>query len=488
MVNKKLIFIFTLTFLAQSYLYPKEVSLSLEEISKLALENNLDIQIAKFDTYIARNNLLETTSIFDTFFSANLSYNQDKKDTASSLLGTKNLTNNYSLQITKKIPLGTELEISAYNQRNWSNSLFFSLNPHTEAGVSLSIKQSLAKNFFGLKDKANIKITKLDIENSEFSSLENIELSLAEIQKAYWELVLRYEELKIKQDMLEQARRLYEIYREKMKIGLAEEPDLLAAQANLALRENDVLEAKLLLRQAKNNLLYLLNITDKDIEIIPKDKLDVLPEEFDLYSELKKAVESRRDYKIVKNQVEIRDIDLAIKKNSLWPEIDLEASFTKNGISSHYKSSWSEVSNQDNSQVYIGLKISFPWEKRKEKAQYNKAKLEKAKTLILLKRLERLIFRQINNDVLKVNTLSEQVKTFKEVLKIEKEKLKKEEEKLNYGRSSSDIIIRFQEDVLNSSLMLANSLYAYKISLIDLEQDKDTLLSKYWGGVYEEIS
>ena len=78
--------------------------------------------------------------------------------------------------------------------------------------AEISITQELGKNIFGLADRADIKITKLDIENSEFTSLDSIEDSLSEAQKAYWKFVLKTEEVLIKQDMLKQAEKLYKIY------------------------------------------------------------------------------------------------------------------------------------------------------------------------------------------------------------------------------------------------------------------------------------
>jgi outer membrane protein TolC len=456
--------------------------LSLADITQLALKNNLDIQIAKFDAYIKKNDLLEVDSIFDTFFNANFSYEKDKKDVASTILGTKSLTNNYEVSISKKIPSGTTIELEAYNRRIWDNSPFSSLNPNTEANLRVNIIQPLAKNFFGLADRGDIKITKIDIQNSDFTSLDKIENSLALIQQAYWELVLRYEELKIKEDMLMKAEELYNIYRRKIRIGLVEEPDLLAAHANVALRKNDLLKAKMLLQEAKNNLLYLLNISDFKKDIVPLDELDTKVKTLNLYEELKEAVENRRDYKIVKNQIKAQDINITLKKNALWPEIDLEVSFVKNGINSNYKNAWEEITSQDNSEIYVGLKVSVPLERKKEKAQYNKAKLKRAKYLLLLKKIERLIFRDINNNVTLINTLANQVETNRKIVQLEERKLKAEEIRLKYGRSSSDIIIRFQEDLLQARLNLAESLFAYRIALINLDRSKNLLLSKYWKG------
>ncbi len=458
------------------------IYVSILDITKLALKNNLDIQIAKFDAYIERNSLLEAESIFDTFFNAQIDYTKNKLDTASVLLGTTSLTNDYSLGITKKNPFGTTLTLNAYNRRIWSNSSFYSLNPNTEANVEISLAQSLVKNFFGFSDRANIKITKINIANSDFSSLDSIEFSLSIVQKAYWEFVFRYKQWQIKKDMLKEAQNLYEIYKRKIKIGLVEKPDLLAAEANVLLRKNDVLNAEMLFKEAKNNLLYLLNITDVDKNILPLDSLDTTTENFNLYEQLKVAINKRRDYKIIKNQISASHLDMVLKRNALWPEVDLNVSFIKNGIDLNYKDAWREVSSESNYSWSVGVKVNFPLERRKEKADYNKAKLNEAKLLLLLKKTERIIFKEINDSITEVNILASRIKTLRNIVELQKRKLSAEETRLRYGRSSSDILIRYQNDVLNSRLLLTEMLFSYRIALVELARKKNTLLSQYWKG------
>ena len=460
----------------------KTMVVSFEEISKLALENNLDIQIAKFDTYIKRNELGTAKSIFDTFFSANISYDKNKEDTASTLLGTKSTAYDYSLEINKKLPSGTDLGITAYNRRSWTNSSFYTINPNTEANVGISLTQPLAKNFFGIADRGKIKITRLDIKNSEWSSLTDIENALFSAQQAYWELVFRYKEMRIREDMLKRAEELFSIYKDKIKKGLAEEPDLFAAHANVLQKKNELSQAKMRIQQAANNLLYLLNIADREIEVVPSEDLDIFVEKFNLYKELAQAVKSRRDYKIIKNRIKAEKINVALKKNSLWPEVDLEASFVRNGISGSPTDAWEKISGENHSHWYAGLKIQFSLEKRREHSEYNQAKLNKARLLILLKKIERLIFKEVNDNITALNTLANEVITNKKIVKLQEAKLNSEEKRLKYGRSSSDIIIRFQNDLLASRLNLAASLFSYRVARLNLKRKENVLLSEYWKG------
>jgi len=453
---------------------------SIDEISRIALENNLDIQMAKLDLYIEQEGNQIAQSIFDTFFTFYGSYLNDRKDTPSAVLGSENMTRIFGGKVAKKLPTGTDVEIDVYHQKNYTDSMFATLNPAHEAMAKVSLRQPLGKNFFGLRDRGEIKLTKLDIENFKWTSLSDIELHLAQVQEAYWRLVLAFNELEVRREMLKRAKRLYGAYEDKSEIGLAEEPAVVASRANVKVRESELLIAKLKVTEAQNNLLFLISEDDLTVTIKPKDSLMGEVHLYDFYRQMSEAVEGRRDYRRAKNMGERNKIDLAIKKNALWPQIDLEASFARNGIDTDPGDAWSEFNSEKHPEIFVGVTISTPLEMRKEKAQRNQAELEKEKYILFLKQIEHLIFKEINTIVASVNTYALEVETNEELVALQEAKLSAEEEILHYGRSSIDAIIRYQEDVLTAKLNFIHSLFNYRIAVINLETAKNSLLGRYW--------
>jgi len=456
--------------------------ISLDEASRLALENSLDIQIAKFDAYRARTSLENAKSIFDTFLSAETSYQNNSKRASTTIQDAQTVTNIYSIGFEKTFPEGSTLEVDLKDSRVSSNLSTTALKPYHEAAVEVSLTQSLGKNFFGLADRAEIKTTKIDIINSEYTSLTAIENILRNVQTTYWNLTFKNEELKIKSEMLEEAKKLLNIYKKEYERGLVESVDLLAAQANVGARENDVLLSQLEKEIAKNNLLFLLNESDTSIEIEPGDSLTITPHDVDMYKELKEALLYRRDYKIIANQLKSLDIDIAVKKNALWPEIDLEASFAKNGIKSTLQDSWKDISSENNSEVYVGISFKIPIENRLSKSELKEVKLHKEQLLLSLKRTERLILKEIHNKTKKINNLKSRLMLLNSIVELQQNKLIEEMKRLRYGRSNSDTIIRYENDLLKARLNLASTLLDYRISLIELNAAKNTLLNKYWTG------
>jgi outer membrane protein TolC len=217
---------------------------------------------------------------------------------------------------------------------------------------------------------------------------------------------------------------------------------------------------------------------------MPKDSLFGEEVEVDLSGWIREAMENRRDYKQAKNNVLIEKIDLKIKRNALWPEIDIEGTFAKNGIDSRYKDIFSQLSREDNIEVSIGFSITFPLGNRLAKAQYRKAELKKAQAILALKEIEKLIVTQMSNKQIGLEILLSQIHAGKEILSLQEKKLAAEEIRINLGRSSSDTLIRYQNDVLRARLGLLQRYMLYRVAEAELKVLKGVFLKDYIEVVY----
>ncbi|MFH2145782.1 MAG: TolC family protein [Candidatus Omnitrophota bacterium] len=457
--------------------------LSLDEVSQLALENNLDIQIAKYDAYIQRTDIDRVKSVFDAVFTAGLAYEDDQSKSSSTLAGTKNTQANYNIGLSKKFASGTKIGVDLEDKRTFTNSSFSSLSSYHDARAGISLHQPLGNNFFGIIDRGGLKITKKQVENSDIAALDRIEQHLASAQAAYWLLALRCKQLEIEKEMLERAEALYRIFKEKEELGLVEQAELFAAEANVAERNDNVLSVAHEVLVAKNELLLALHEEDLSLKIITQDLgEDVYRAGFDLKSNLTRAVNARRDYLQAKNNIESNKIDLRMKKNALWPEIDLEASFLVNGLEGAQKAAWENVTSDGNSQWYAGVNVNLPLENNFAESDYRRAQLEKARALIVLKKTEHKIFVEITNALDEIKNKTEKIKLNEEIVKLQAKKLAFEEARFNSGRSNTDTLIRYQEDLLAAKLALALALYEYKLAGINLNRSQNVLLDKYWSG------
>ncbi|MBU4342964.1 MAG: TolC family protein [Candidatus Omnitrophica bacterium] len=449
--------------------------ISVNEVRLIAIQNNLDIKLAQLDARIKGTELSYKEAVFDTILNGEIGYADDQRKSASSLSGTKSITNNYDIGIDKKLRSGTDVDIDFTNKREWTDSSFVSTNPYHESQIEITLTQPIAKNFFGLIDRGNIKIVKQEIKNANLDSYIKIEDAIILAEKAYWGMVLAQEEFKTKKEMLKKAMTLFNQHRRKLKMGLVETGDVLAVEANMHIRESEILIASNKLKSAQELLRIRLNLKN-NIKLLPLDPLTITDLCTDFVSSLKTAFDYRRDYLSGKNDVEKQNIELRMKSNARFPEIDLKATFAANGIDSRYSRAIEDIYEDSNPKYYIGIELKYPIENNEANSLYEKAILKKTKAIVNLQKTEREIISDIDENFRNMSVNKINIAKMVRVENLQRGKLFQEEKRFGYGRSNSDTLIRYQEDLLNAKLMTQRAHLDYMASILDLMDAEDSYL------------
>ena len=275
---------------------------TLDECVQYAIYNSFDVKLAKLDLYIAETDKLYSEAIFDTILFGEASYAEDKRQQLSVFAADDTQENVYSLGIKKELPTGTEIAAIWGDTREWTNTIFVDKNPSHNAQLSLEFTQPVGKNFFGYIDRNTVTLTELAIKNADLETKERIEKLIAAVEKQYWELIYGRRSVEINTDLLAKADRLYEVNTKNYDMGVIERGDFLASEANVLIREKNLMIAENTYKTAEENLKLLMNMGDS-YPMYPLGVFSVEPEDFNLIVCLKTAFKNRRDYKAKKRDV-----------------------------------------------------------------------------------------------------------------------------------------------------------------------------------------
>ncbi len=457
--------------------FGEETRLSLSDCLDIGLVNNLDIKIAKIESKIKRFDIPIAKSIFDTILEGEIGYARDERAASSTLAGTERFTTNYELSATKKIPAGTEITVDYSNTRDWTDSPYVTNNPLHTSELSFTLEQPVLKNLFGYIDRRDVKLSKIEADQAGLKALSRIEDSVADIEKSYWNLVFTYQNVALREGLLKEAQKLYGIFKEHLKVGFVETGELYETEANVRIRKTELAIAENNLKDASNRLKLLLNEED-DFLILPRNKLAHLEKRADLAESLNDAFIANRDYQVEKKTLTSKKIKLKMKKNSLWPEVDLVGTFALNGIDRKPGKAAGRVTTDKHPYYYAGVEFSIPFENREARGEYRKAKLEKEKAILELLQVEKNVINDVDEKVRRVNLNLENAKRWAKIKEIQGLKFEEEEKKLKYGRSNSKTLIDYQNDLTLATINEYDALLQYYSSLIDLENAKDMLLEK----------
>jgi len=460
------------------HVFPAPRPVSLVDCVWFAVYNSFEVKLARLDLYIAETGLMYSQAVYDTFLYGGASYIEDKRQQLSVFAPDDSQTNNYSAGVTKTLPTGTELTAELSDEREWTNTIFVSKNPAHNAELLLQFKQPVLKNTFGFVDRTNVSVTKLAIKNADLEMRDRIEALIADVEKAYWDLVFAKRRLEIFDGILEKARNLHETNRKNFDMGLIEKVDFVASEANLSQAEAEVLVVKNNYRRAEENLKLIMNQNAKN-RITSAERFNGRYLDRDLPGCLKEAFEKRRDYKIRKRDIKINGLELSMKDNERWPEVDLTGSMSMNGLEGKFEKAMGKTTVVDNVYYYAGIEVSFPFENREAESEYLKAKYEKQSALVKFKQVERRIITEVGNAFRAVIAYENSIGFIKKAAVLESEKLKEEEKRYKYGRSNTKRIIDYQRDLLFAELEEARYLLNHMIAKVDLDRSMNIILGKY---------
>jgi outer membrane protein TolC len=490
------------------------ISVPLQSVLLLAIKNNLDINFASLQPDIAETDITREKSAYDTLFTSQYSKYHENKQVGNALSGSSSSPEiyqekyNFDAGLKKKFTLGTQTELKLKQEEYKSNTSFLGLKPQYYGDLTMSITQPLLKDFGIEIGESLIKIASLNFEVSENEFKKQVMDVLFQVESYYWDLYFRINDLSSKENSLKLADDLLREFKIRIEAGALAPIEIYQAEAEVALRTEDVIVARSNVKKAEDNLKAALNLYEDekywDTVVIPSDTPYIKKEVPDLSKCLNTALENRPDFKQAKLNIQAANIQLKYSKNQTLPRIDLIGSIGTNGLAgkpqdtsgafgrkkifsfgskpslSPWDGHWSDVyDSMDDGDYYtytIGFKVEFPLENRLAKSQLAKAKVKKLQSITSLKTQENVIINEVRDALRYVNTTSQVIDTAIASLRLAREKLKAEEKKYKVGMSTTHDLLEFQDDLAKAESTLAFARSEHSKSLSNLSRVMGILL------------
>ncbi len=241
--------------------------------------------------------------------------------------------NNLDIKISEKDIRSSELNIIGAGNRFWditgSGSYLISgddedrlsSNLSASAGISATVSPYLFHNYsFTKKSGVSASETHRDIENTVRYRVIN----------SFFQALLADENLKLRKEIAEYSRKKFEEAELKFNMGNISRSDLLSFEVSRSSDLIDLKAAESNLKKNRQNLIFYMNadIDPDSLELAFDSEgyaTDMLPEGTeDIIAE---AVENRPDIRILKNQVEQRDLSLKMQYDNYLPALTGSVSY-----------------------------------------------------------------------------------------------------------------------------------------------------------------
>ena len=477
----------------------KELPLSMKRAVLLALKNNLQIAIQRFNPSIQATAVDEARAAFDPVASTSLSFSDTVTPSSARTITfggptrTEDENVDFEAEIKQKLALGTDVALVVSNLR--TANTFNRFESEYETDVTLTVRQPILKNFGPTVNRKEIIIAQKDLSKSEIQFEEDVSRIVAEVQRTYWDLVFAIEDLKVKKRSLRLAQDLLERNKIQVEVGTMAPIEIVQAEAAVAKRDEDVIVAQDAVQDAEDKLKKFLNFFNdpekRNASIIPIDRPTFSPEPVDLEKAIADALAHRPDYAQAKLEIEKAKLNLRAARNQLLPQLDIVGEGGYKANKGNLGSSVDDIFDARNRHWSLGVELSVPMGNRQAKADYSRRTLELGQARLRLKNLEQAILvqvpdvvRQIEPDrvgvreaVRQIETDIKRVRATRAARVLAERKLDAEEKKLAVGISTNFQVLEFQEDLAVAESNETKAIIDYNKSLINLERAKGTTLA-----------
>ena len=484
---------------------PQELPLTVQEAIALAIENNLDVQISRFDPLIAHEDHIAAWGAFDPLAVGELGYAHTETPVSSALLGQSPILLEKewagSAGVTGLVPLlGWQYRLDYLGSGLKTASPIENLSPRYDATVRFGFQAPLLKGFIYGEPWVAVRATGIasDASLEEFRRL--LMDSVAETERTYWALVASEQRLRVANKSLETALTLREQTGAQYDVGVVSRVEVVEADAGVAAREFDRITSENAYRRDQDRLIDVVlgtNLTpESQLEIRPTSNPEVVQYDVDPEAAAARAFEQRPEIALAQAEVDQQELNLKFARNQRLPQLDAIGTYGYSGLAGvsnpapglfgprtpptvdpTYAGTDDEFFSADGARSWtVGGLLSFPIGKVRERADVRRAEFTLRRAQTELRRVELDIVVDVRNAIRNLRSAQEGIEAAERRRLAAEEQLRAERIRLEHGESTPFDVLQREEDLVDAESQKIAALQVYRDSLAALDRAQGTIL------------
>jgi outer membrane protein TolC len=409
----------------------------------------------------------------------------------------------YTQTLSQGLATGGTVTYTNYSYSQTENAPSDTLNPAFGPYMRATFQQPLAQDYGVKVNTRSIRVARNNVVVARETFRSNLLNLVNTVLSQYWGLVTANQELKARQQALENARKFRDDTQREIDAGALPRVELPRAEAEMASRAQDVILAQTSLRQQETSMKEQLARTlDPEIDaapIVPLDAIQV-PERDDpppLLELVATAMKNRPDVAITRLQNENAATNALGTENGLLPVV-IAYGLTQNRGSagtSHttsggtgpdpyfvggYGTALGQIFRRDFPTEYGGIYLGgFQLHNRVAQADYGIEQLQLQASQLTGQRANNEIVVGISNQVVALQQARTRYAAAVNTRKLQEQLLAAEQEKFAYGTAAFSALIIDQRNLVNAQISEVNALNAYARARDGLSQVLGETLDRF---------
>jgi len=480
------------------------LELSRDEAVERALKNNADLRVEKYRPEISAEDERSARGAYDPLLTGRLDKTSRTDPASNAFTGGEKVTTDtwrWNFGARQLFRTGGLLQLDFGNDRSDTNNVFSTFNPSYQSNLNLALTQPLLRDRGIDSARQQLKVSKNNREISDTQFRQTVINTVAGVKNAYYDVIAALDNLEAQKKSLALAQKLLEENQIKVRVGTMAPLDVVAAESEVASREEGVINAETLLGNSEDALKQAIFPTNDPetwaLRIVPTDRPSAEARVVETEAAIQSALVKRTDVQAARKAIDNNEIGLRLARSQTLPSVDLVAAYGTSGVGGTrlvrdgfggpvvdtipggYGDALGDVFGRDFPTWTLGVNLSYPLFNRGAKANQARAQLSKEQALASLARLELQVAAEVRFAARSVEANYKRVESTRAARVLQERRLDAEEKKFAAGMSTNFLVTQAQRDLADSNVAEIRAILDYRKSLIEFDRVQEAGL----GGI-----
>jgi outer membrane protein len=476
---------------------PREtLTLTLADAVQRAIEHNPDLAIVRLDTDVESARVGESRGAYAPVFSTTFGRSRNVTPPTNFLLGNAGVDEKdwfSSTGVRQRLPWGAGTwSISWDSARTTTNSPITSFDPNLQSGIEVAFSQPLLRDRRIDASRRQYLVARRNRDSSELRFRESAVQTVASVKRAYWTLKAAIANVGVQQRSLELAQELAR--QNKIRVGAGQIPplDLVQAEAEVAERRENVIQARTTAEDAEDRLRRLImdpaDASFWRVTLDPVEEPAPLASLSDVDSAVARALDGRYDLARATHDLENATTNVEFLGNQRLPDVRLETSYRGSGlagtqflrtagfpgiVSGTRDSSFAEALGQAFRADYptwsVGVTVNYPLGRSYEEAGFARAEIERRQAAQRIASLRLDAAESVRQAARQVRSTGERVDAARAAASLAAERYADEQRRFEVGLSTTFLVTQAQRDLLQAQVNLLQATLVNQSAAVNFE-------------------
>jgi outer membrane protein TolC len=470
--------------------------LTLADAVQRAIDRNPDLALVRLDTEVEAARVGEARGAYAPVFSTTLGRSRNVTPPTNYLLGDAGVDVKDWFSTTgvrQRLPWGAGTwSVSWDAARTTTNSLISSVEPNLQSGVEVAFSQPLLRDRKIDASRQQVIVAAKNHDNAELRLRESAVQTAAAVKRAYWALKATLANVGVQERSLQLAQELARQNRIRVDAGQIPPLDFIQAEAEVAQRRENLIQARTTSEDAEDRLRRLIMNPDDDafwaLALEPVDEPSELTRVPDTNAAVAKALGARLDLARAKTDLAIAKSNVEFLGNQRLPDVRLEASYRGSGlagteflrtggfpgtVTGAVNRSFADALGQAFTPDYptwsLGLTVSYPLGHSYEDASHARAEVERRQAGQRIASLRIETAETVRQAARQVRSTAERIEAARAGATLAEERHNDEQRRYDAGLSTTFLVTQAQRDLLQAQVNLLQATLDHQSAVVDFE-------------------